>query len=600
MQRLLLLLIGLATLGSATKVDSSCSWGESHWCSSLENAKKCGAFGHCKTTIWKNQILKEDQSEICQFCENIVQDLHQYILDNKTQQEILRFMSNVCQMIPQQSMASECQALVNSYMPEIIQLVASEMDPQMVCSLLKLCQGLEDTVHHSPSKPSSSDAIKPVQKFSPLNVNSEPICTDCKKFFTDIKNMFLSNATEEEIEQLIDTALCAYLGSYEAECKALVKEFLPELMQLLAEDYDPNVICQSFGFCAQTLSEAKTFLIKLKLQKSAFYQKARQGTAEECAMCKLVMNEIVSLDRDKTVQSDIEGFLKTYVCDKLGAYAATCSDFVDAYGPMLFELIATELDPDSRCRSLGFCTADNTIRDPVREATPIRKPVYSHVSQSVQCVLCEFIMKELDSLISQNSTEAEIVAALEKVCSMLPSSLKTSCDDFVKTYGKAIIDMLLQEMDPATICTALGLCQSSRIQMPASVPNDVRCVVCETVVQYLESLLEENATIAEIEAALKKVCNFLPESLQPECNFIVQLYGPYIVQYISQDLTPQQVCSMAGVCSAVVKKPDPEVVVPVKAKLVGENKCTWGPAHWCNSRENAAECKATEYCELKG
>lgn len=24
--------------------------------------------------------------------------------------------------------------------------------------------------------------------------------------------------------------------------------------------------------------------------------------------------------------------------------------------------------------------------------------------------------------------------------------------------------------------------------------------------------------------------------------------------------------------------------------LIGNNKCTWGPAYWCASRENAQEC----------
>ena len=40
------------------------------------------------------------------------------------------------------------------------------------------------------------------------------------------------------------------------------------------------------------------------------------------------------------------------------------------------------------------------------------------------------------------------------------------------------------------------------------------CAVCATVIQYVDSLLEENATVAEIEAALDKVCNFLPDTIK--------------------------------------------------------------------------------------
>lgn len=36
--------------------------------------------------------------------------------------------------------------------------------------------------------------------------------------------------------------------------------------------------------------------------------------------------------------------------------------------------------------------------------------------------------------------------------------------------------------------------------------------------QYLEALLEENATISVIESALEKVCNFLPDKFKSEVH----------------------------------------------------------------------------------
>ena len=44
-----------------------------------------------------------------------------------------------------------------------------------------------------------------------------------------------------------------------------------------------------------------------------------------------------------------------------------------------------------------------------------------------------------------------------------------------------------------------------------AVSDSELCGICETMIQYLDSLLEENATVTEIEQALEKVCNFLPE-----------------------------------------------------------------------------------------
>ena len=112
------------------------------------------------------------------------------------------------------------------------------------------------------------------------------------------------------------------------------------------------------------------------------------------------------------------------------------------------------------------------------------------------------------------------------------------------------------------------------------------CAVCETVIQYVDSLLEENATVAEIEAALDKVCNFLPDTIKGQvqflskygrtfdetifsavydklcrfnvvikmhvvflllfqCNDFVKQYGPMIIQLILEAANPQKVCTVS-------------------------------------------------------
>lgn len=42
------------------------------------------------------------------------------------------------------------------------------------------------------------------------------------------------------------------------------------------------------------------------------------------------------------------------------------------------------------------------------------------------------------------------------------------------------------------------------------------CDVCKMAVRYIDGILEQNATEAEIEDAVRKVCSFLPESVRTE------------------------------------------------------------------------------------
>lgn len=55
----------------------------------------------------------------------------------------------------------------------------------------------------------------------------------------------------------------------------------------------------------------------------------------------------------------------------------------------------------------------------------------------------------------------EVVHAVEKVCTLLPSTLSAQCKDLIETYGQAIIELLLQEAKPKTVCSLLGLCKGA-------------------------------------------------------------------------------------------------------------------------------------------
>ena len=88
---------------------------------------------------------------------------------------------------------------------------------------------------------------------------------------------------------------------------------------------------------------------------------------------------------------------------------------------------------------------------------PITSNEVSKVSDdpSTQCVMCEFVIKTLDSQLSDNATEEEIIKALDEVCDILPDTIKAPCEAFVQQYGPTVIALLLQELDPQQVCMGL-------------------------------------------------------------------------------------------------------------------------------------------------
>ncbi|GBN04213.1 hypothetical protein AVEN_107608-1, partial [Araneus ventricosus] len=93
------------------------------------------------------------------------------------------------------------------------------------------------------------------------------------------------------------------------------------------------------------------------------------------------------------------------------------------------------------------------------------------------------------------SLQDEIKAALDKVCSYLPSSLSAKCESFVNQYADLIVTLLIQELDPQLVCAQLGLCPASvLLEQPKGTDNDVECFLCKEVIQKMEQLVNDNRT----------------------------------------------------------------------------------------------------------
>jgi len=79
---------------------------------------------------------------------------------------------------------------------------------------------------------------------------------------------------------------------------------------------------------------------------------------------------------------------------------------------------------------------------------------------SVECSLCKFVVQYVDRAIENNRTEAAIEAALEKVCTILPHALNSSCVQFVDTFGPNLLQLLEKYGTPDLVCDAIKLCKN--------------------------------------------------------------------------------------------------------------------------------------------
>ena len=105
---------------------------------------------------------------------------------------------------------------------------------------------------------------------------------------------------------------------------------------------------------------------------------------------------------------------------------------------------------------------------------------------SAECSLCKYVVTYLDAVLQNNKSEAAIEAALEKVCGILPASLKAQCTKFVDTYGPILAQLLAKYATPDQVCNALKLCNNGTQQVPM---GKFDCLSCTGEFRLLCSLI---------------------------------------------------------------------------------------------------------------
>jgi len=178
------------------------------------------------------------------------------------------------------------------------------------------------------------------------------------------------------------------------------------------------------------------------------------------------------------------------------------------------------------------------------------------------CSPCEGVIAMIESYITENTTETQILQALESLCNLIPGDWGQQCMQAIADNGPALIQQLINAENPTIVCTQLGLCTSKPKVLPKPLPKKTldNCDICETVIQYIGTWLESGQTEQYIENMINQYCPLLGLPVA-ECNAIAAAV-PTLIEEIENGTSPQVICQTLSLC------PKPKPVV-VKAKSQG-------------------------------
>ena len=272
----------------------------------------------------------------------------------------------------------------------------------------------------------------------------------------------------------------------------------------------------------------------------------------ECLICKRIVTYVVQELEDNRTEKTIIQELQ-HVCQLFPQKERQkCDDFIEQYADELIHILIEEGDPDLACTLLGVCLPksvwqsinrnpnierEDTDSIPKSESnsvkwTEIKPPVEVKAKNQIVCYECELLMHFIQNEIYDPNNEQQIEDFVEnELCDRMQIVItKDACDNFVKTYGPTVFQLIAQKLfDPSTVCKKeLKLCsnttrledsiESNRkpeqdFQMPL---QNQKCDICLNLVQQIDSLLEKEDFDKEVTTIVEKSCNVLNRAQKTE------------------------------------------------------------------------------------
>ncbi|KYN20748.1 Proactivator polypeptide, partial [Trachymyrmex cornetzi] len=189
---------------------------------------------------YPTQSENTDRTQTCKLCEYLLLAFV-YFGDstNANEEQVKEFLRRVCIKVPTSvEIRDDCQSVVNIYGGAIVTTLAMDMDPSLVCSMIRVC----------PSE-SLVNMWEDIPKNFISTEKNKPNCPFCLLAVSEICNVIKSNKTETTIKIELDKLCNRMSRTSNTVCTNFVQTYGIELIELLLLDSSIESVCNYLSLC---------------------------------------------------------------------------------------------------------------------------------------------------------------------------------------------------------------------------------------------------------------------------------------------------------------------------------------------------------------
>lgn len=282
----------------------------------------------------------------------------------------------------------------------------------------------------------------------------------------EARDQLESNQTQDDLRAVFEgSCKLIYVKPIVKECIRLVDDFIPELIEALASQMNPQVVCSVAGLCNS--AKIDQMLLEASSQKDAKEQRL------SCPNCYAVVDQLEEKFNSKGVDELMVNVLQ--ICRGMGSFSDSCSNIILKYFDNIYEHMKSNFKSAYVCHVAGVCFDKyHTHNDKDIEITPLSAVGFVDVSDDIPCDLCKQLVHHLRDILIANTTESEFKYIMEGFCNQT-KGFKSECLSLVDQYYEKIYEYLVNNIDDGDVCFFAGICPKGSL-VSGQVFNAFRCL----------------------------------------------------------------------------------------------------------------------------